>query len=109
MGAAALTVAGTIGPLPFEATTADVDMFGTVRPWWVPMGIIVLIATAFAYATGIAAAVDVVRDRNPLARRRRRRADSDAMSVMLMTVRLRGRAIRPVDPMGMAPARPVLG
>lgn len=56
VGAAALTVAGTIGPLPFEATTADVDMFGTVRPWWVPMGIIVLIATAFAYATGIAAA-----------------------------------------------------
>jgi drug/metabolite transporter (DMT)-like permease len=56
VGAAALTLAGLVGALPFTANTHDVDLFGTVRPWWVPMAIIVLVATAFAYVTGIVAA-----------------------------------------------------
>jgi drug/metabolite transporter (DMT)-like permease len=56
VGAAALTIAGFVGVLPFTANTDDVDMFGTTRPWWVPMAVIVLVATAFAYVTGIVAA-----------------------------------------------------
>lgn len=56
VGAAALVSAGVLGILPFEATAADVDLFGTTRPWWVPMAVIVLVATAFAYVTGIVAA-----------------------------------------------------
>lgn len=57
VGASALMIAGAAGALPFDATTADVDLFGTVRPWWVPMAVIVFVATAFAYVTGIVAAV----------------------------------------------------
>lgn len=56
VGATALTTAGVVGVLPFDATSADVDMFGTTRPWWVPMAVIVLVATAFAYVTGVVAA-----------------------------------------------------
>jgi len=55
-GAAVLTLAGLTGILPFDATTADVDLFGTARAWWVPMAVIVLASTAFAYVTGILAA-----------------------------------------------------
>ena len=55
-GAAILAVAGLVGILPFDATTADVDLFGTARAWWVPMAVIVLASTAFAYVTGILAA-----------------------------------------------------
>lgn len=56
VGAAALMFAGFVGALPFTANTDDVDLFGTTRPWWVPMAVIVLVATAFAYVTGIVAA-----------------------------------------------------
>lgn len=53
VGAVTLVAAGLTGVLPFDATTADVDLFGTTRPWWVPMAVIVVASTAFAYATGI--------------------------------------------------------
>lgn len=55
-GAAILATAGLVGVLPFGASTADVDLFGTQRPWWVPMAVIVLVATSFAYVTGVVAA-----------------------------------------------------
>lgn len=53
VGAIGLTTLGLIGVLPFEATTASVDLLGETQPWWVPMAVIVLVSTAFSYATGI--------------------------------------------------------
>lgn len=53
IGSILLGTLGAIGVLPFDATTVDVDLLGTMRPWWVPMAVIVLVSTAFAYSTGI--------------------------------------------------------
>lgn len=55
-GAVGLAVAGVIGVVPFSASTLDVDLFGSASPWWVPMGLIVVVSTAFPYATGVFAA-----------------------------------------------------
>lgn len=53
IGAVILALTGVVGILPFEATTASVDLLGSTRPWWVPMAVIVLVSTAFSYATSI--------------------------------------------------------
>ncbi|RUR03466.1 EamA family transporter [Labedella endophytica] len=52
----ALGSALLVGALPASAPLVDVDLLGAVVPWWVPLGVIVLVATAFAYVTGIVAA-----------------------------------------------------
>lgn len=52
----ALGAALLVGVLPAAAPLVDVDLLGGVVPWWVPLGVIVLVATAFAYVTGIVAA-----------------------------------------------------
>ncbi|PJJ73453.1 threonine/homoserine efflux transporter RhtA [Diaminobutyricimonas aerilata] len=56
IGGIALLLVGATGLLPLEATTASVPLFGTTVPWFVPLAIVVLVSTAFAYATGVAAA-----------------------------------------------------
>jgi len=50
-----LVAMGLVGVLPFDAVGGDVDLLGSMVPWYVPMGVIVVISTAFAYVTGITA------------------------------------------------------
>ncbi|MBT2519257.1 EamA family transporter [Streptomyces sp. ISL-90] len=50
LGAAALT-----GLVSFEAEFTDIEFFGGVAPWWVPVLMVGAISTAFAYAAGIQA------------------------------------------------------
>ena len=50
-----LLAAGTIGIVPFTATTVDVVMFGSDVAWWVPLAIVGVFSTAIAYYTSIAA------------------------------------------------------
>ncbi|RWZ50897.1 DMT family transporter [Labedella phragmitis] len=52
----ALGTALLVGVLPASAPLVDVDLLGTIVPWWVPMLVIVLVATAFGYVSGIIAA-----------------------------------------------------
>ncbi|MET0974216.1 MAG: DMT family transporter [Leifsonia sp.] len=55
VGAAALGALGAVGVLPLSATFGVVDLLGASVPWWVPMLVVAIVATAVAYATGIAA------------------------------------------------------
>ncbi|WP_202566108.1 DMT family transporter [Agreia sp. COWG] len=55
VGGVALGLIGLTGLLPFTATFGDVVLFGGVAPWWLPLGIVGVVSTAVAYATGIAA------------------------------------------------------
>jgi drug/metabolite transporter (DMT)-like permease len=52
----ALGTALLVGVLPASAPLVDVDLLGAIVPWWVPMLVIVLVATAFGYVSGIIAA-----------------------------------------------------
>ncbi|WP_448721245.1 EamA family transporter [Microbacterium natoriense] len=54
IGAIGLTVAGVVGVLPFEWTTADVEYSVGSVPWFVPVVAMGVIATALAYFLGIA-------------------------------------------------------
>ena len=47
---------GLTGLVPFTASFGDTVLLGTTVPWWIPMGVVVLVATAFAYLTGLLAA-----------------------------------------------------
>jgi drug/metabolite transporter (DMT)-like permease len=55
LGGALLGLVGVTGLLPFTTTTADVKMFGAELPWWLPLLLIGIVATAIAYSTSIAA------------------------------------------------------
>ena len=50
-----LGLVGLTGLLPFTASTADVVVLGRVVPWWQPVLVIGLVATAVAYASSITA------------------------------------------------------
>ena len=39
--------------IPFDAVSGDVELLGRAVPWFVPMGVVVVVSTAFAYATGV--------------------------------------------------------
>jgi len=54
VGAAVLGLATLVGGLPYSAPLVDVQIMGATVPWWVPLGIVVLAATALAYALGVA-------------------------------------------------------
>jgi drug/metabolite transporter (DMT)-like permease len=54
VGAAVLGAAILLGVLPYSAPLVEVELMGTHLPWWVPLGVIVLCATALAYALGVA-------------------------------------------------------
>lgn len=56
VGAAVLGAAALVGAMPFEWTTHDVDLAGRTMGYWVPLLGVGLVAGAFSYATGIAAA-----------------------------------------------------
>lgn len=63
MTASSLLVGGTIllvlagvGLLPFSATTSDVALAGADLPWFVPVLVVAIVSTAYAYTAGIAGA-----------------------------------------------------
>ena len=55
LGGVLLGLIGLSGLVPFTTSTADVPMFGGDVPWWQPLVIIGVVATAIAYSTSIAA------------------------------------------------------
>ncbi|GGB27235.1 hypothetical protein GCM10011492_16950 [Flexivirga endophytica] len=56
VGAVFLGVLGVIGVLPMQATTDETTFAGRQLPFWVPLVALAVIATAFAYLTGVVAA-----------------------------------------------------
>ncbi len=50
-----LALTGMLGVMPMTFATADVVLGGTALPWWVPVAGLAIVATAIAYAAGIAA------------------------------------------------------
>jgi len=50
-----LALVGVTGILPFTGSVADVVLLGSVVPWWVPMLVVGVVATALAYGAGITA------------------------------------------------------
>lgn len=57
VGAVVLGVLGLLGAVPMRAQLGDVPLLEASVPWFVPIGVVGVVATAFAYATGIAATV----------------------------------------------------
>ncbi|WP_082454179.1 DMT family transporter [Frigoribacterium sp. Leaf415] len=55
VGAALLGLLGLTGLVPFTTSAADVPLFDAIVPWWVPMLVVGVVATAVAYATSITA------------------------------------------------------
>lgn len=56
VGAVVLAVAGLTSVMPMRADTSDVELAGTAVPWFVPVLGLGVVAAAFAYGVGIAAA-----------------------------------------------------
>ncbi len=54
VGAIVLGLATLVGALPYSAPLVEVELMGTMVPWWVPLSVVVLAATALAYTVGIA-------------------------------------------------------
>jgi drug/metabolite transporter (DMT)-like permease len=52
---AVLSLAGAVGWLPFDASTAAAVYDGHAVPWWLPVLALGLVTAAFAYVTGIEA------------------------------------------------------
>ncbi|QIS42730.1 EamA family transporter [Clavibacter capsici] len=52
VAAAVLAGVGLTGILPFTGSVADVAVLGRVVPWWVPMLVVGVVATALAYGAG---------------------------------------------------------
>ena len=55
LGGAILGLTGLVGLVPFTANLGEVPFFEGTAPWWLPMLIVGVVATAIAYATSIAA------------------------------------------------------
>jgi drug/metabolite transporter (DMT)-like permease len=55
IGGLALGAIGLVGIVPFEMAFVDVELFGSDVAWWVPLIIVGLVATGFAYAASITA------------------------------------------------------
>jgi drug/metabolite transporter (DMT)-like permease len=56
LGGIVLGAVGLTGVVPWTMTFGGVSMFGTTVAWWVPLLIVGVLATAFAYAASITAA-----------------------------------------------------
>lgn len=54
VGAAVLGLAILVGALPYSAPLVDVRLMAAIVPWWVPLAVVVVCATALAYALGVA-------------------------------------------------------
>jgi drug/metabolite transporter (DMT)-like permease len=55
IGCLVLGLAALAGLVPFELSFADVDFFGGIAPWWLPVLMVGALSTAFAYVAGIQA------------------------------------------------------
>lgn len=55
LGGAVLGIAGLTGLVPFAANLGEVPFLSGSAPWWIPLLIVGVVATAIAYATSIAA------------------------------------------------------
>ncbi len=55
VGGLVLALVGATGLLPFTVTLADLPLFGSAAPWWVPLLLLAVVSTAIAYAAGITA------------------------------------------------------
>ena len=55
IGGVVLGLVGLTGIVPFTASFGDVPLFGDSVPWWVPLLVVGVVATAIAYATSITA------------------------------------------------------
>lgn len=55
IGGVVLGLIGLTGLIPFTASVAPVNLFGGTVEWWVPMLIVGVLATGFAYAASITA------------------------------------------------------
>ena len=55
IGCLVLGLAGLTGLVPFEAGPVEIEFFGGVAAWWVPVLLVGAISTAFAYVSGIQA------------------------------------------------------
>ena len=55
IGGIALGLVGLTGLVPFTADFGTVDLLGNETPWWIPLLIVGVIATALAYAASISA------------------------------------------------------
>ncbi|CAM5424960.1 EamA family transporter [Leifsonia shinshuensis] len=55
-GGVALLAVSATGLLPWVVSTRDVQLFGHPAPWWIPLAVVGVLATALAYASGITAA-----------------------------------------------------
>ena len=53
LGGLVLALVAAAGLLPFTAAFGDLPLFGASLPWWVPLLIVAVVGTAFAYAAGI--------------------------------------------------------
>lgn len=56
LSAVVLGALGTTGLVPFTFSSTDPVVLGASVPWWIPMAVVVLVATALAYLTGLLAA-----------------------------------------------------
>lgn len=56
LGAVALGAVGVTGVVPWSMTFGEVNLLGTTVVWWIPLLIVGVLATAFAYAASITAA-----------------------------------------------------
>ncbi|MFD1713281.1 DMT family transporter [Amnibacterium flavum] len=56
VGGVVLALLGATGILPFTVTFGEVTLLGGQAPWWVPILVVGVISSAFAYVAGIAAA-----------------------------------------------------
>jgi drug/metabolite transporter (DMT)-like permease len=54
-GSAMLAIVGATGLVPFTANFGSIPFVGTPQPWWVPLGMVGLLATAIPYVASIAA------------------------------------------------------
>lgn len=54
VGAVVLGLAILVRVLPYSAPLVDVDLMGVSLPWWVPLSVVVVAATAIAYVLGVA-------------------------------------------------------
>ena len=55
LGSLVLGIAGAIGIVPFTANFGEVPLGSAEVPWWVPLGFVALVGTAFAYVASIIA------------------------------------------------------
>ncbi len=54
VGALVLGLAILVRALPYSAPLVEVSLMGTTLPWWVPLSVVVVAATAIAYVLGVA-------------------------------------------------------